>query len=310
MTAPLVLSLFPGIGLLDMAFEEQGFCVVRGPDLLWGGDVRRFHPPAGRFDGVIGGPPCQAFSRLQKLVEWNRNKARAAGDMESFAKAENMIPEFERVVREAAPQWYLMENVPDAPMPETPSYARQPVILCDHWTGGETARKRRFTFGHVAPGRALQFRPETLALHTPNPEPAVLAHGGAREVPVAVGGSGKTKQTIKAKKGAAALGYQSAAYFAVACRRQGLPAEFDLPPFTVNAKIRAVGNGVPLAMGRAVARAVAEAIGMDIRDVPLETIKRELADEGIDTAPFVAEIHARLAALSPAPAPSAKETRT
>lgn len=39
----LVLSLFPGIGLLDMAFEAEGFCVVRGPDLLWGGDIRRFH---------------------------------------------------------------------------------------------------------------------------------------------------------------------------------------------------------------------------------------------------------------------------
>src|SRR6185436_8832391 len=51
----LVLSLFPGIGLLDMAFEEEGFCIVRGPDLLWGGDIRKFHPPAGRFDGVIGG---------------------------------------------------------------------------------------------------------------------------------------------------------------------------------------------------------------------------------------------------------------
>jgi len=50
----LVLSLFPGIGLLDMAFELEGFTVVRGPDLLWGGDVRRFHPPPGRFDGVIG----------------------------------------------------------------------------------------------------------------------------------------------------------------------------------------------------------------------------------------------------------------
>jgi hypothetical protein len=42
----LVLSLFPGIGLLDLAFEEEGFCVVRGPDLLWGGDVRSL-PPAG-----------------------------------------------------------------------------------------------------------------------------------------------------------------------------------------------------------------------------------------------------------------------
>jgi DNA (cytosine-5)-methyltransferase 1 len=67
----LVLSLFPGIGLLDRAFEEVGFCVVRGPDVLWGGDIHRFRPPAGRFDGVIGGPPCQAFSVLRHLVEQN-----------------------------------------------------------------------------------------------------------------------------------------------------------------------------------------------------------------------------------------------
>lgn len=26
---PLVLSLFPGIDLLDMAFEREGFCVVQ-----------------------------------------------------------------------------------------------------------------------------------------------------------------------------------------------------------------------------------------------------------------------------------------
>lgn len=50
----LVLSLFPGIGLLDMAFEAEGFCVVRGPDVLWGGDIRTFHPPADVFEGVSG----------------------------------------------------------------------------------------------------------------------------------------------------------------------------------------------------------------------------------------------------------------
>ncbi|MDE4913992.1 hypothetical protein PQI07_25310 [Methylobacterium sp. 092160098-2] len=69
--ADLVLSLFPGIGLLDLAFEEAGFCMVRGPDQLWGGDVRRFHPPRGRFDGIVGGPPCQAFSRMRHIVEAN-----------------------------------------------------------------------------------------------------------------------------------------------------------------------------------------------------------------------------------------------
>ena len=58
---PLVLSVFPGLGLFDYAFEQEGFCVVRGPDLLWGGDIRSFHPPPA-FAGVIGGPLCQSVS--------------------------------------------------------------------------------------------------------------------------------------------------------------------------------------------------------------------------------------------------------
>ncbi len=53
----LVLSLFPGIGMFDHAFEREGFCVVRGPDPIWGGDVRTFSPPSGVFDGIIGGDP-------------------------------------------------------------------------------------------------------------------------------------------------------------------------------------------------------------------------------------------------------------
>ena len=40
----LILSIFPGIDLLGHAFEEVGFCVVRGPDLITGGDIRRFKP--------------------------------------------------------------------------------------------------------------------------------------------------------------------------------------------------------------------------------------------------------------------------
>jgi len=79
----LVLSLFPGIGLLDRAFEEEGFCVVRGPDLLWGGDIKRWHAPRGRFDGIIGGPPCQCFSRLVHIVRHNGYKV-----------GENLIPQF------------------------------------------------------------------------------------------------------------------------------------------------------------------------------------------------------------------------
>src|SRR5438128_447613 len=107
MSGPLVLSLFPGIGLLDRAFEEEGFCVVRGPDVLWGGDIRRFNPPAGVFDGVIGGPPCQAFSPLVHMVRavWGES-----------AIAENLIPEYERVVEATQPKWFVMENAKPSPL--------------------------------------------------------------------------------------------------------------------------------------------------------------------------------------------------
>lgn len=245
MTGPLVLSLFPGIGLLDMAFEEQGFCIVRGPDLLWGGDVRNFHPPAGRFDGVIGGPPCQAFSRLRHIVEAN-----------GYQTAPNLIPEFERVVSEAQPTWFLMENVPDAPLPCVKGYGLHPVMVRDVWVGGETDRLRRFSFGTVD-GRALHV--ETLALHRPDPEHSALAAGGGRPVPVAVGGSGKRK--ISHKSALKNYGYKTGDAFANHLRLQGLPPDFLADaPFTVAGKIKVVGNGVPLPMGRAVAKAVRRAL--------------------------------------------------
>jgi hypothetical protein len=109
----LVLSLFPGIGLLDQAFEEEGFCVVRGPDLLWGGDICNFHPTHLRFDGIIGGPPCQSWSGLG-----NVNRARWGDE----CMMPDRIPEFARCVNEAKPSWFLMENVPQAPAPDCPGY--------------------------------------------------------------------------------------------------------------------------------------------------------------------------------------------
>jgi DNA (cytosine-5)-methyltransferase 1 len=134
----LVLSLFPGIGLLDQAFEEEGFCVVRGPDLLWGGDVCDFHPPAGKFDGIIGGPPCQSWSGLG-----NVNRARW-GDQ---CMMPDRIPEFARCINEAQPLWFLMENVKQAPAPTCPDYKIAQQVCNNRWCGGEQNRERKFTFG-------------------------------------------------------------------------------------------------------------------------------------------------------------------
>jgi DNA (cytosine-5)-methyltransferase 1 len=237
----LILSLFPGIGMLDLAFELEGFCVVRGPDLLWGGDIHKFHPPAGRFDGVIGGPPCQAFSRLRHMVEAN-----------GYELAPNLIPEFERVVSEAQPEWFLMENVPAAPMPRIRPYAMMSRLVTDVHVGGETSRVRRFTFGHEPSTMAAErFHVVGPALHPTDCEPAVTS--SAAPVPVkGLKGGGRKSTAGKPRRS-----------FAESCRLQGLPEDFDLPPFTATAKQLAVGNGVPIAMGRAVARAVKAAMNRE-----------------------------------------------
>ncbi len=239
----LVLSLFPGIGLLDMAFEEAGFCVVRGPDLLWGGDVRRFHPPAGRFDGVIGGPPCQFASSIRHMNQAIGHKL-----------AESRIPEYERCVAAAQPDWFLMENVPDAPLPEVAGYRVHAQLLRDHWCGGETMRHRRFSFGTPLGTRLVV---PTLALHRPDPEPAALASGG----------NDPNLKGRRRDRRFGHMGWKTAAALANHYRLQGLPPGWlDDAPLTIEGKIRVVGNGVPLAMGRAVAAAVVRAIGAEMRE--------------------------------------------
>lgn len=235
--AEVVLSLFPGIGLLDTAFERAGFCVVRGPDLLWGGDVRGFHPPAGVFDGVVGGPPCQPFSRLAHMVRHNGLRPRF-GDLTG---------EFERVVAEAAPRWFLMENVPGAPVPGVEGYGVYAFLLnnrqCVDEDGRPAAqhRVRRWSFGWRGGRRPLPV--ETTALES------------AGFVTTALGGDPGPR------RGGMPSNVRSRRVLAELCRRQGLPEGFLAhSPFTVAAACRMVGNGVPLPMGLAVARAVREVL--------------------------------------------------
>ena len=127
----LVLSLFPGADLFGMAFEREGFCVVRGPDVLLGGDIRNFHAIADKFDGIIGGPPCKSFSVA--II--------AAGGSEAATEG-NLIPEFERIIREAKPKWFVMENVPQAP---TPVDAIWNEVVDAYDFGAGQHRKRRFS---------------------------------------------------------------------------------------------------------------------------------------------------------------------
>ena len=286
----LVLSLFPGIGLLDKAFELEGFCVVRGPDLLWGGDVRGFHPPAAKFHGVIGGPPCQEFSRLRHLLATQGRKPRHG----------NLIPEFERIVAEARPGWFLMENVPEAPEPCVPGYVSRSLLMNNRWIGGIQHRKRRFTFG-TGQGLELRFdgdlvifeageweyavgsdpRPlhVTDAGHRKINQASVLAHGLAphlRHPLTVIRSSVKNSPQVKGRRPAAVLaGHGPLKYATVTssdggpsvrmarytleemCVLQGLPEDFCKEmPFKMEGKRQVIGNGVPIPLGKAMARAV------------------------------------------------------
>ncbi len=119
-----VVSLFTGAYGLDLGFEEEGYDVAvaldisedslselkanrpRIPFLL--GDIRRFSTKdileeaglvPGEVDVITGGPPCQPFSPA--------GKRQSLGDPRASA-----LVEFIRVVREARPRVFVMEEVP------------------------------------------------------------------------------------------------------------------------------------------------------------------------------------------------------
>jgi DNA (cytosine-5)-methyltransferase 1 len=227
MRAPLVLSLFPGIGLLDRAFEEEGLCIVRGPDLLWGGDVRSFHPPPGVFAGVIGGPPCQRFSPIG-----NVNHARWGDD----SVMPDLIPEFRRVVLEAQPRWWLMENSPRAYAPFDGTHK---LTLDTAWLGEQQARRRCFW--------------SSLPLCVDVPALVPMDAGTERTVTSCGSVDHHGSRARDGKRSMADM-----------LRLQGLPLDYlAFSPLTQSGAARAIANGVPLPMGRAIARAVNRALGID-----------------------------------------------
>lgn len=219
----LVLSLFPGADLFGMAFEQEGFCVVRGPDVLLGGDIRKFQAIAGKFDGVIGGPPCQLFSQ-------------ALNRRNGVTSAVNLIPEFERIVREAKPSWWLMENVPDAPLPRLD--CKWNAVLDAHKYGALQNRRRRFSSN-------LSLMPLPAAA-CEDPFPTVTA----TECKVSAGSSSYSIKARASRKVGRRLTLEEINEL------MGLPREWQTPALTVEMAYRVRGNGVPIQMGRALAKAI------------------------------------------------------
>lgn len=206
----LVLSLFPGIDLLGRAFHAAGYAVVLGPDLLMDTRIEDFHVPSGRFDGIIGGPPCVHYS------DANRRRITSEGD--------RLVTEFLRVISEAAPRWWLMENVRNVPDVAIAPYTVQRLDCVDTDFGGRQSRLRHIQFGSreghiIRPLRTRPVRPVT-------PVPTVTT------APTGPGDRHCRR-----------------------CQKQGI-APLPLRTFTPTARRRVIGNGVPFHVGLALARAI------------------------------------------------------
>jgi DNA (cytosine-5)-methyltransferase 1 len=208
----LILSTFcNGIDIFGRGFAESGFCVVQAGDIKTGQDIRDFRAPSGKFDGVIGG---QNFSGL------NRNPNREAGI--------ELLNEFCRVVREAAPKWFLMENVPNVPNIAVEGYTIQRFNLSPRECGNYgQIRNRAFQFGFTE-GGYLNIRRDVSSMKK---ESSVTATEGRR-----------TERRT----------------FADVCELQGLPRDFNIEGFTQTARYDAVGNAVHLAVARRIAQTIRE----------------------------------------------------
>jgi len=221
----LILSLYPGADLFSRPFEALGACVVRGPERMLGQDIRTWHGLPGRFDGIIGGPPCARFSTARH------------GDGDPW----DGIPDFLRVARECEPKWWVMENVRRALGHSELSKTGAIHCVLRHWdVGGLTKRIRVFWFWP--------------------PELGLFAH---MRLPARRPGWERAAYTVTASCGARPQRRRPVLGSHEAARLQGFPGLCNFPHrakrcLTREVAVWLLGNGVPREMGEWCARIVAK----------------------------------------------------
>lgn len=211
----LVLSLFSGIDLLGKGFQHNGFCVVSAGDIILGQDIRNFRSMLGKFDGVIGGSPCQDFSRARRS--------------EPTGYGLEMLSEFQRVVQESQPKFFLLENVPNVPQISVDGYQVQRFFLNANEVGSAQNRHRYFQFGTK----------EGLLLHVPRQSKPK-----------------KSEKCVTATEGKRS-NYRT---WEDVCKLQGIENNFDLPDLTKAGAYKVVGNAVNLHVSKSIALAIKQVL--------------------------------------------------
>lgn len=180
---PTTLSLYSGAGGLDLGFADAGFEVVWANeadphacetyranlgDHIVEGDLLTVSLPPGRVDVVIGGPPCQGWSRI--------------GRMDPADSRSEHVHHFMDVVAAKRPAAFIMENV--AHLAESPrwrevregllgrsreelGYQTEILVLDASQFGVAQSRRRMFLVGlrdrsMAAPRRTTLRRPTTV----------------------------------------------------------------------------------------------------------------------------------------------------
>lgn len=136
-----------------------------------------------------------------------------------------MLNQCVRIIEEVIPAWWLIENVPTVPDIRIEGYTHQRIDLRANEFGLRQSRLRHFQFG----SRFFQVLIVERGPEVDATEACAMACEGEKA-------SRRTWSNF--------------------CELQGLEPDFDLPYFTQAARYRAVGNGVPLPMGRAIARVI------------------------------------------------------
>lgn len=183
--SPIVLDLFCGAGGMSLGFELARYTIGLGIEkdvLAWkthhanfGGhchygsvesitDPQEFVADQGleRIDVIIGGPPCQGYSRV------GRGKLRNIHNKRDYADPRNQYyRQFLRFIETLRPLYFVMENVPEIStycdaqedqeesLPETirrllipHGYTVEWAVLKAHHYGVPQTRKRFFLIGN------------------------------------------------------------------------------------------------------------------------------------------------------------------